>query len=322
MNKPRKDSSREGNRSSGVNRLSDELLFRYMDGQLSEEEAAEVQGKINRDPQAFKLYTTLLRLKATEPSEQELADFAQEHAFTPAAEVVKKLNLRKTAPAFPDSPVSFVDQIITVIKGLPKIVYVVPVLLIAVFLGRDLFLPEGTSPSDKYTFDTVLPLDEFPSILRSTDKDVEVFVSGLDNGVFQYGSLQYASAVASFESIENDVEALALKSPEPGSQEFDWLRDYYLYKGLSRLALSTSKKQKLSPTEKSSQLNLAVADLQQCVTLVREAGLEKIEREYYFLALAQALSSKTDDAKISLENIPADGQYSKEAQALRADFNF
>lgn len=75
--------------------LSDERLFAYFDGQLSEAEAAEVQAILNRNPKAFRLYITLLKLKAVEPTPEDLANFEQEHDFTPSDEIVAHLKLPK-----------------------------------------------------------------------------------------------------------------------------------------------------------------------------------------------------------------------------------
>ena len=171
----------------------------------------------------------------------------------------------------------------------------------------------------KYVFDQRVPYENTSSIFRgpriSSDQLFSKFGSVFNYGIYDYLNFDYFKALEHFKDCE--TIALNLQAKTNTAKLIPKLRDLYFYAGISHFAISRSKKLGLSEEAKIIHMKNARENLNRAYNLVKHNGLEKQDREAFFLGLVYGFAGLEDSACAILGEIESTSQNYLESLELQ-----
>lgn len=303
--------------------LDDELLYQYLDGQLSKRRRRTVEAHLNSCVKCYEEIRALMLVAHAPVSAAEEAELAKMKVLSPEEQVAqieefvkKESEQAKVKKEYQKKPVLDIPgagiwgkakEFLEWLGQRPRYALAIPValaLIVVAFVVKDMFRPDGLG---KYVYDDQVPYEYDVSGLRSASDELErdrlfrSFVSQFKLGMSNYLTRDYQNAIASFASQKS--EAAELQARLPDENVAPWLRDYYFYQGVSHLALLRSKRLDLDQTVRARHAEGAIQSLQQADALARNNNLEGNDREKYFLGLAYGFAGLRDSAAVQLRMI-------------------
>ncbi len=207
----------------------------------------------------------------------------------------------------------WVTENISGIKILAPRLAILATLVVVAFVSYDFYDNWNQQKIIMTNFDykTKVPLD-VKSSFRGTESISETsrFESLFKGAVGYYVSKKYQASVKAFSNLEANAENLTSK-PEGA----ELLLDYYLYYGLSHLALLTSNNQSLSKIEKEQHGRSAIKLLLKAKDYAVLEG-DNSQNINYFLGVAYWFNGEKEQAVINLKNVSESNEFYEKSQLL------
>ena len=167
-------------------------------------------------------------------------------------------------------------------------------------------------PFAEYVYDDRVPYEYQGSSLRGSssalqvDSLFQVFVNRFKLAMADYMTRDYTSAIGMLEDLAFTAHAMEATSSQ--ERYVPWLRDYYFYLGVSHLAMSSSRRSKLSAEANEQHGERSIRWLARADSLVSVHALVKGDRENYFLGLAWGLGGRSDLALAQLREVTPESE--------------
>lgn len=153
-----------------------------------------------------------------------------------------------------------------------------------------------------------------PSGEREDDLRSEQFYNRFLAAMTEYKNLNYAGAVELLASLQSYPQQWLAQAVNDTALSI--VRDYYFFSGASHLALARSQRVRLDAVERQRHLEAAIALLSQSLTLVQEHRVPEVDRERYFLGLAQGLAGNMNEAILQFKHLQPESPYYAMSQKL------
>lgn len=300
--------------AAGTRCLSDALLARFLDGEVTEAEKQVVLEHISHCEICFGVYASVIYNEkhpfsaADEASALALSrvDRAQflEQTVKKAGSKIENAQL---APAATTPRIS-----LSSVLNWRFLVPTIAALVLILYFGLFFTPPQTTDLFAEFAFDSRVPYPYLESTLRGGALEEQDPLAGRVDHNFRlaiadYLVRNYEGSLAIFHTMEADIRALARKAVAPQKRKLVY--NYYFYRGLTHLARATSQEQPLQDTERAAQLAAAVEMLEVADSLAQAIPLPKTGREAFFLGLTYALQNDTTRALVYLRRLePSAGE--------------
>lgn len=312
-------------------------FYRYIENLVSENERKKIESELNENPGALDELATLAKigfepLSETEkedfktlysrPKEKEIQEFVDYAKAEASGHKEKKLTLEKLGQT-----IRSVWQKIKDFFGPAPILrpILAAVVLFALIGTGYLSMLAYDSWQDKrffaaFVYDEKPPIEYTGTTLRGTSEafDQDPLVRRLETqfrfAMGAYVGLEYQRTIVVLNSMKSDVEVLLQRATAPESVQF--LREYYLYLGVSQFAVSRNQKSDLSENERIAYAEDAIASLSEAKTFADANNLAGKDREEYFLGLAYGFAGRRDLAVQTLETISSESRFYSESEIL------
>jgi len=155
-----------------------------------------------------------------------------------------------------------------------------------------------------------------PSEEREDDLRLEQFYDRFLAAMTEYKNLNYAGAVELLASLQSYPQQLLAPAVNDTVLSVVRVRDYYFYSGASHLALARSDRVQLDAAERQRHFEAAITLLSQSLTLAQEHRLQEVDREHYFLGLAQGFAGNAEQAIFQFNRLTPESPYYEISQKL------
>ncbi|RMG61792.1 MAG: hypothetical protein D6715_12965 [Calditrichaeota bacterium] len=193
-----------------------------------------------------------------------------------------------------------------------------------VLLALVYLLHQRTSrhPGDQgLVFDTQVPFEYLSRTYRGSSTkpgklspEVRGFVDQVLLGIGSYSLRHYREAIDLFQGLES--MAVSLQSSAEPAQLQPWLFRYYFYWGLSHLAYSRTRRERLSSEQRSRHLQAAITKLEKARQLVPPQPVRELTALPYFLGLTYFLDHQQQVAKKYLQQVNPQSPFGAQAAQL------
>jgi hypothetical protein len=308
--------------------LSDELLFRYLEGSVTKREASHVQRHLDSCAACFSLAAALARQALHPPDEVTLLEFEKTIKLNPDDQVARILahveEQGLTTREEPDSSSEtgfgqILRSWLDALTRRPAFAFSGLALgIIAAFFFYQKVIK--TDHGRYYVYDQSVPYEYDISSLRApatgTEQDslFSAFARQFKLGMSDYMLRDYESTINTLEKAEFAI--LALQTDLSNEKILPWIRDFYFYLGASHFALSRSRELDLSPVVRTQHANESIRWLALADSLAVARQLEASDRESYFLGLAYGFAGRRQPAVEQLKKLSQESDYYKEANKL------
>ena len=200
---------------------------------------------------------------------------------------------------------------------LPRPAYAIPLLVLAGIGIYSQFRHQATG--QPYVFDNEPP-PLFASGLRGPDSSAAedsllmAFRAAFKLALSDYKLCNYYQVISALEDLE--PIAAALQTKEEIEYDATLLNDYYYCFGVSHFALSRSHRFKLDAQERRQHGEMAIQLLTRALALAEAYQLSNLDRDTFFLALAQGFAGDRQAAISQLNKIPTMSTYYDESIEL------
>jgi len=320
--------------------LSDELLFRYVEGSVSKDEASQVQRHLDSCAACFSLAAALARQALHPPDEVTLLEFENTIKLNPEEQVtrilahVKEQGLTTRVELSKKAAKQFRDETdLSSEAGIGRILHewfdalmrrpafafsgLALGIIAAFFIYQKII---QTDLDRYYVYDQSVPYEYDISSLRTSATGTEqdslfsAFVRQFKLGMSDYMLRDYESTINTLEKAEFAI--LALQTDLSNEKILPWIRDFYFYLGASHFALSRSRELDLSPVVKTQHANESIRWLALADSLAAAHHLEESDRESYFLGLAYGFAGRRQPAVEQFKKLSQESDYYKEVDKL------
>ena len=289
--------------------LNDIQLFRYLEGELGEIEAAEVLRHLNTCRSCFSVYASVV-YNEFHPFTSAERDAAEKSALADRAAFVAG-TLQKAGYGEAEAAPGIESKRRWLPGWLADWRFVVPAMAIVILAAVVwMHLPSpgpGETLFAAYSYDEHTPYPFRESGFRggglaAADTLAVTVDRGMRQAMGEYLTRNYAGAITQFDVIAEHAELLKARAGRP--EHMILLKNYYLYRGLSHLALATSKRHEPDEQSRDRQLAAALRAL-----VAADALLQDIEspddapHAKFFLGLVLALQGKRERALAQLQQI-------------------
>ncbi len=194
------------------------------------------------------------------------------------------------------------------------------VAILVVFLSTFFLINTLSEKSCYFNFDNKVPYEYQSTQLRSdainTDANpiFNTFVNAFQLGIGNYNFLEYEKAIEIFVKIEPVVNDL--KKQDKNEIYLPWIRNLYFFNGLSHLALSVSKDNRIDKNKKEQHAQEALYYIRRANSFSRQYHLSGNDREMYFLGLAFGINGIFDSAIETLKQVQPESEFYKKSKDL------
>lgn len=305
----------------------EELLLRLYSGNYNPKEAQRFVQALKTSPRFYHRVLAKLRQLAWV---SEVADIPEMHEvqiksdediladyILPSA--YRQTRTQVTAPE--KKPKNILDKLKSLHfppNPVPKYAVALAVLLALVIFTPNIFLNlQKQGLFDQY----LIPAEYEGSTLRAgspvsdADADERNFSNRFELSMADFLTGNYLAAIENFHSMEKVAEEFESKDPdERGLPRL--LRDYYFFYGYSHLAVAKPGIIDFNRKDEKYHLQEAMRLISSAKTIAQQFNLDKMDRETYFLALANGLIGRNRTAIEQLQQITPESNYLRKANRL------